>query len=361
MLALVYLAVAICLGDRICRRFYSFVSTPHRWAAAFIVGLLVAGWLTYLTALAFARSLVPLFWGNLCFFIIAIAVFTWPRWRHKIVKSPPRETEVSPPISRAPGSDRIDWLLIAVFVAVVSWMMFATLSSSDGRLQIANNEYSDFGPNTAIVQSFGVGHNFPTEYPHFSGERIRYHFLFYFLAGNLEFLGFDPAWSLNLLSILSLVAVLVLVMALGELMFHSRTVGRVGAILFFFFGSLSYIPFFWKQGSFSAAMHNIVGRRDFLPSIFPYRGELWGVWTQVTYANQRHFAMAIAVFLLVLIFLTIHYRAGLERRSVLPSPTDASLPDEVEAPTSPNLLARFIFSGILLGLLPMWNSAVFIA
>src|SRR5437764_12270435 len=99
MLALVYLVVAICLGDRICRRFYSFVSTPHRWAAAFIVGLLVAGWCTYLPALAFARSLVTLFWGNLCFVIIAIAVFTLPRWSQRIVKSPPRETEISPPFS----------------------------------------------------------------------------------------------------------------------------------------------------------------------------------------------------------------------------------------------------------------------
>src|SRR6266481_4198485 len=99
MLALVYLTVAICLGDRICRRFYSFVSTPHRWAAALIVGLLVAGWITYLTALAFARTALPLFWGNLCFFIIATAVFTWPRWRHRVVQSPPRETEAPPPIS----------------------------------------------------------------------------------------------------------------------------------------------------------------------------------------------------------------------------------------------------------------------
>src|ERR1700719_1480524 len=124
MLALVYLAVTICLGDRICRRFYSFISTPHRWAAAFIVGLLVAGWVTYLTALAFARAALPLFWGNLCFFIIAIAVFTWPRWRHKIIKSAPRETRALPSVPRAPGSDEIDWLFIAIFFAMATWMMF---------------------------------------------------------------------------------------------------------------------------------------------------------------------------------------------------------------------------------------------
>ena len=361
MLALVYLSVAVCLGDRICRRFYAFVSIPHRLAAAFIVGMLVAGWITYLTALAFGHTSLPMFWGDLCFFGVAIAVFTWPRWRRKLTTKSFIEAKELPSVSRAPGSNAIDWLCLAAFFAFATWMMFATLNSSGGKLQIANNEYSDFGPNTAIIQSFAVGHNFPTEYPHFSGDRIRYHFLFYFLAGNLEFLGFDPAWGLNLLSILSLVAMLALVMALGELLFESRAVGRIGAILFFFFGSLSYIPFFWKEGSLQAALHNIATRKDFLPSIFPYRGEVWGVWTQVTYANQRHFAMAIAVFLLVLVFLLIQYRAVLAGRSLVAGSEETLVADQIESPISLNEWARFVFSGILLGLLPMWNSAVFIA
>ena len=361
MLALVYLAVAVCLGDRICRRYYSFVSLPHRWAAAFIVGLLIAGWITYLTALVFGHSALPLFWGNLCFFAVAIGVFTWPRWRRRIVKLAPRQVGPGPDLPRAPGSNAVDWLLIAAFFAMACWMMFATLGSSGGKIFIANNEYSDFGPNTAIIQSFGVGHNFPTEYPHFSGDRIRYHFLFYFLAGNLEFLGFDPAWGLNLLSILSLVSMLVLVMMLGEVLFQSRAVGRVGAILFFFFGSVSYIPLLFKMGSLNAAFHNILTRKDFLPSIFPYRGELWGVWTQVTYANQRHFAMAIAVFLLVLIFLLVRYRIVLAKPSLSDCPLDPAR-TELEVSTTPaSSWPGFIFSGALLGLLPMWNSAVFIA
>src|SRR5947209_3880266 len=329
MLALVYLAVAICIGDRICRRFYSFISIPHRWAAAFIVGCLTGGWVTYLIGLMFARALVPLFWGNLFFFALALAVFTCARWRHKIIKSPRREAEALLPAPRAAGSDGIDWLFIALFFALVTWMMFATANSTGGRLQIGNNEYSDFGPNTAIVQSFGVGHNFPTEYPHFSGQRIRYHFLFYFLAGNLEFLGFDPAWSLNLLSILSVVAMLVLVMALGEILFQSRAVARVGAALFFFFGSLSYVPFLSHEKSWQTALHDIFTRREFLPSIFPYRGELWGVWSQVTYANQRHFAMAIGVFFLVLVFLAIRYREALSN-----GPATAAVTPDLSEPTS---------------------------
>src|SRR5438876_5722156 len=201
-------------------------------------------------------------------------------------------------------------------------MMFASFNTKAGKLQIANPEYSDFGPNTALIQSFAVGHNFPTEYPHFSGDRIRYHFLFYFQAGNLEFLGLDPAWSLNLLSITTLVAMLIVVMTLGEVLFNSRAVGRLGSLLFFFFGSLSYIPFLQRQGSIRAAIQAIRQQRDFLPSIFPYRGETWGTWSQVTYLNQRHLASAIGIVLLVLVFLVIRYRMRPKRRKA-PPPIDS--------------------------------------
>src|SRR4030095_9819299 len=112
-----------------------------------------------------------------------------------------------------------------------------------------------------------------TEYPHFSGDRIRYHFLFYFQAGNLEYLGLSPSTSNNLLSALSLVSMLILVMVLGELLFNSRVVGRLGAALFFFHGSLSYIPFLRSQGNIATALSTTRHLQAFLPSGFPYRGE----------------------------------------------------------------------------------------
>jgi DNA-binding beta-propeller fold protein YncE len=407
MLALIYLGLAVCLGDFLCRRFYSFVSVAHRCAAAILVGLLVSSWFTYLAGLAFAWASRPLLWGNLLFFTAVVAVLGRASWKRGIFKgtlgSSHSHSTTNLSVPRPKGSSLADWLLIAGYVVLVSWMMFASFNSKGGKLQIANPEYSDFGPNTAIVQSFAVGHNFPTEYPHFSGDRIRYHFLFYFQAGNLEFLGLDPAWSLNLLSITTLVAMLVLVMVLGQVLFDSRAVGRLGSFLFFFFGSLSYVPFLQRQVSVRAAIQAIRQQREFLPSIFPYRGELWGTWSQVTYLNQRHFASAIGILLLVLIFLVLRYRTVPRRQpkaqpsadmltqqanalpetaadiaSVKTSPlenlaepkTDSpSLSAATEAKPQPvhmvetfrATLPGFVFSGVLLGLLPMWNSALFIA
>src|SRR6266536_437255 len=329
MLALIYFGLAICLGDFLCRRFYQFVSVAHRLAAAVLVGLLVSSWFTYLAGLAFAWASRPLLWGNLLFFIAAVALLSWPRWKGAIRgttlgRSNSRAADSYLP--RSKGSSIADWVLIAGYVALVSWMMFASFNSTGSKLHISNPQYSDFGPNTAIMQSFAVGHNFPTEYPHFSGDRIRYHFLFYFQAGNLEFLGLNPAWSLNLLSIVTLVAMLILAMTLGEVVFNSRTVGRLGSFLFFFFGSLSYVPFLHRQGSVRAAIQAIRQQREFLPTIFPYRGEQWGTWSQVTFLNQRHFASAIGILLLVLIFLVIRYRILPAKQPRAHPPVDAVAP-----------------------------------
>jgi DNA-binding beta-propeller fold protein YncE len=404
MLALIYFALAVCVGDFFCRRFYQFESVAHRCAAAILVGLLCSSWFTYLAGLAFFWTSRPLLWGNLLFFGASGALLSWPKWKRKVVKRNPEVACLKRSdlyLVRPRGSSIADWLLIAGYVVLVSWMMFASFNTKAGKLQIANPEYSDFGPNTALMQSFAVGHNFPTEYPHFSGDRIRYHFLFYFQAGNLEFLGLDPAWSLNLLSITTLVAMLVIVMTLGEVLFNSRAVGRLGSLLFFFFGSLSYVPFLRKQASVRAAIQAITHQRDYLQTIFPYRGEAWGTWSQVTYLNQRHFASAIGILLLVLVFLVIRYRAvaakRAEARAAIETMTAQSngLPDTAPLAVSPNpsgdvresqiempsvsvaiqstkeaaitaepfiaTLRPFIFSGVLLGLLPMWNSAVYIA
>jgi hypothetical protein len=64
MLALIYLALAIYIGDFLCRRFHRFVSIGQRSAAAVITGLLISSWFTYLAGLLFARAKQPLFWGN---------------------------------------------------------------------------------------------------------------------------------------------------------------------------------------------------------------------------------------------------------------------------------------------------------
>ena len=164
MLALIYFALAACVGDFLCRRFYQFESAAHRCAAAILVGLLVSSWFTYLAGLAFFWTPQPLLWANLLFFVAAVALLSWPKWKGRILKSTsgeayskrsnlylPRPRGIEH--SRLATHSRIRCPRIVDDVCLVQYQ--------GGKLQIANPEYSDFGPNTALMQSFAVGHNFP--------------------------------------------------------------------------------------------------------------------------------------------------------------------------------------------------------
>src|SRR6266513_1199628 len=104
MLALIYLALAICLGDALCRQFYRFVSLPHRLAAAVLVGLLVSAWFTYLSGLAFMHASLPLAWGNLLFFAASIAALFWFARKNKSRASAEGQT-ASCYLPRAKGSN----------------------------------------------------------------------------------------------------------------------------------------------------------------------------------------------------------------------------------------------------------------
>src|ERR1044071_6408255 len=87
MLAIIYLAFMFWVGDTICRRFYRLVSVPHRLAAAFLVGVLVSSWFTYLTARVFTSTTRPLLWGDLLFFAAMTAAFVWLRLKKRAVRA----------------------------------------------------------------------------------------------------------------------------------------------------------------------------------------------------------------------------------------------------------------------------------
>jgi hypothetical protein len=93
--------LAIALGDLLCRRFYRFVSVPHRWAAAILVGILLSTWFTYLAGLAFAHTAESLLWADLLFFVAAAAVIFC------LSRKSPKVQMIEP---RAPGRAAYDWI-----------------------------------------------------------------------------------------------------------------------------------------------------------------------------------------------------------------------------------------------------------
>ena len=65
MIAVAYLAVLVFAGDAIGRRFFTYVTPLQRLATAFLIGVLVGTWVSYLAAAAFANTRDPLAFGNL--------------------------------------------------------------------------------------------------------------------------------------------------------------------------------------------------------------------------------------------------------------------------------------------------------
>jgi hypothetical protein len=377
MLALLYLATMLVLGACVCRRLYTFNSLLHYVAASFLVGLVLSTWATYLLALAFASSAKPLIGGNILFFVLAGLVIY--RLRPQSVFDPKLSD------SRPSGSAVWDTFFVGCFLLIACYLMFGTLWLKDGNARMAFVVWNDFGPNLSLMQSFAMGHNFPTEYPHFIGEPIRYHFLFWFQAGNLEFLGLNMAWALNLLSVLALLALLVLIMTLGEVLFCSRAVGRIGAMLFFFPTTLSYVAFLCSQRSLSQAFHNIIHLNHWLVSGYPYPAENVGTWSLSIFYVQRHLLVGIGILFFALIFLVGFLQPRWRRGSPAPAggQTETGKVAETEQAVTraenvlvemfrsrtetaiesgekpARHLAAFVFTGLLLGLLPLWNSAAF--
>src|SRR5882724_6171977 len=118
MVALIYLGLAIALGDLLCRRFYRFVSVPHRWAAAVLVGTLLSTWLTYLAGLAFGHTAEPLLWADLLFFVTAAAAIFW------LSRKSPAVQMVEP---RAPGRAVYDWIMLGALFIAACVLMIGTL------------------------------------------------------------------------------------------------------------------------------------------------------------------------------------------------------------------------------------------
>jgi DNA-binding beta-propeller fold protein YncE len=309
MLALIYLGLAICVGDFLCRRFYRFISIPHRWAAAILVGILLSTWFTYLAGLAFAHTAEPLVCADLLFFVVAPSAVFW------LSRNAPKVDMITP---RAPGSSRWDWITLGGLSVAVCVLLMGTLYvNKQGRIHVSGMEASDFAPQFAIAQSFALGHNVPT----LRWRAQAHDFPFYFQAGNLEVIGLNLAWSVDVLSGLGLISMLALVMALGQLLFNSRVVGRLGAVLFFLHGSPPSMHFPRSESSVQDAVHTTL--RELI--------------------NQRHLPFAIGIFLLVLLFLVDQYRQGRLVTSAKPAL---------------EIVKSFVFSGFLLSVLLLWDAAV---
>ena len=76
-----------------------------------------------------------------------------------------------------------------------------------------------------------MGNNFPTEYPHFGGQDVKYHFMFQFFVGNLEFLGLRLDFAYNVVSVLALLGFLIFLYHMAKRLTGSFAAGVLTDVL----------------------------------------------------------------------------------------------------------------------------------
>jgi len=378
MLALYWLFLALFAGWQFCSLFFGpapdlvrrmgssqtgagFIASPwtsllFRLAMAASIGIPAVSWLVYLLS-ALLHPLLPdplhpLLLVNTVWMTAATA---WAAWA--LVRKRNQMLGSWPTLARSLRRPDSLWLFgcMAAWLVFAFWLMTGTFHQIGSQLHAGYSVFSDFAPHTALVSSFSQGRNWPTIYPQFPGDGIAYHFMFFFLCGNLNFLGLPLDWAINLPSIL---AVLTFAILLGFL--AVRLTGRpatflLAPLMLFLRSSLAFFTQLTDEirlnahraGTLRIALGELWNRAAFIGST--PRDE-WGLWGVNVYANQRHLLSGLSGLLVVLLLVLPDLQSGLF------GPGRGSW-KIVSAPD----LRRFIGICLIVAMLPYWHGSALVA
>lgn len=261
--------------------------------AAFGTGILMLTWAVYILSWMFsvcAGTEHPLFYGNLLVLLLD-ALLLFGIFLHKKKKQEKMFSMSGPLITRK-------WILkkeilLFVFLTIfVTWMMFYVFHMKDGLLYSGFSVYGDYAPHTAMMRSFSRGNNFPTQYPHYGGQDVKYHFMFQFLVGNLEYLGIRLDIAYNLVSIMSLAGFLMVLYGISYRMFKSFWAGASAIVFFFFRSGTAFWQYLWEHFQAGDLLQTLEENTAFIGYT---TNENWGLWNFNVYLNQRHLAFGLLI------------------------------------------------------------------
>lgn len=348
----------------------------HHWMvtvpASFLIGTMILTWSTYLISYLFKNTQKPLLFGNIFSIIISLVIII------PLIIKDKKDYELffkEKIFQLKIGENIIEIIFTFISVIISSFLMFYTFNIKNGNINIGPSVYSDFGPHLAIIRSFSFGSNFPTQYPHFPDGSIRYHFLFQFFAGNLEFLGMRLDWAFNLPSILSLVSLFMLFYSFVVIAFGEKLIGIIGTVLFFFRSSFASFTFLTEFSSKKQPISNLLKVNKFIGNT---THEDWGLYAQNVYVNQRHLAFSLALLMLTLIIVLPLFQQMIfalnEVREKLSIKSETKKYKFIQVIKT--YLKEFFINkeawlpynwktsvslGVILGLMGFWNGAVLIA
>ena len=255
------------------------------------VGMLAFGWVTYLIAWAAsaAGAAKPLIYGNLLT-MAAGAVFLLGIYIQRYRKNKRIFTDKG-----LVEDKQLFWkelIFFSVLFVFLTWIIFYVFYIKDGILYSGFTVFGDYAPHTAMMRSFSLQNNFPTQYPHFGGQDVKYHFMFQFLVGNLEFLGLRLDIAYNAASILALLGFLMLLYSIARRVVGSGKAGVLTVLFFFFRSALTFFQFLWEHLRAGNLLQVLQENTSFIGYT---TNEDWGLWNFNVYLNQRHLAFGLLI------------------------------------------------------------------
>lgn len=361
MLGIIYLILSVLIGYEISGILTGpkeiSTDTNRIWLvlpASFGTGILVVTWAVYIIswfASVTGGSDRPLLYGNLIVLSAAVLILAFLLYRRKKKAQPMKPESMVTDRSRF----RKELVFFGILLVFITYMMFYVFYIKDGVMYAGLTVCSDYAPHTAMMRSFSLGNNFPTQYPHFGGADVKYHFMFQFLAGNLEYLGLRLDLAYNLISIGSLLGFLMLLYELALRITGRMCCGIWTIILFFFRSGMAFWRFLWEHLQAGDLLTVLQENTAFIGYT---ENENWGLWNFNVYLNQRHLAFGLLLVTLTLYLFMDWLEAGISheekglqwlgKRFTAPETWKCRQPEKA------------LFMGLFLGLGAFWNGAAVI-
>ena len=361
MLGIIYLILSVLIGYEISGILTGpkeiSTDTNRIWLvlpASFGTGILVVTWAVYIIswfASVTGGSDRPLLYGNLIVLLAAVLILAFLLYRRKKKAQPMKLESMVSDRSRF----RKELVFFGILLVFITYMMFYVFYIKDGVMYAGLTVCGDYAPHTAMMRSFSLGNNFPTQYPHFGGADVKYHFMFQFLAGNLEYLGLRLDLAYNLLSIGSLLGFLMLLYELALRITGRMCCGIWTIILFFFRSGMAFWRFLWEHLQAGDLLTVLQENTAFIGYT---ENENWGLWNFNVYLNQRHLAFGLLLVTLALYLFMDWLEAGISheekglqwlgKRFTAPETWKCRQPEKA------------LFMGLFLGLGAFWNGAAVI-
>ncbi len=290
-----YLVLAVLLGKEIWD-LLSGLQKKNRWEenplwlmlpVSFGTGILLLTWVVYFASWA-ASSLVkdrnPLFYGNLVGMglTVLLLVVVFILRKKKIRGEGGLITD-----TRLFAGESVFFAALFVFLV---WILFYVFYIKDGLMYSGATVFGDYAPHVSMMRSFSYEANYPTQYPHFGGEDVKYHFMFQFLVGNLEYLGIRLDIAYNLVSAFALEGFFMLLYKLSARIMGSHLAAGLTAGFVVFRSGFTFFHYLYE--------HHLAGDlQETLASNTAFIGytpnENWGLWCFNVYLNQRHLAFGM--------------------------------------------------------------------